>query len=257
MARPKNPSPKFGIVVLLDALGAKTTTLEDTLIFFRSFRKILREIRSAQVDSSEINFTIEQRVFGDSILLTVPVAEPDKWKQERERNPRGAYSNLQRCFDLTVETVNEIVALGINEQILFRGAVAIGEYVAGSDTILGPAVSDAASWYEEGDFVGVFATPYTTTYVERMLSKTGNKDRLKLSYYRCQLPLKGSSRDCGELYLLDWARSLKLISGNHHEDPERWFYDMLARRFIPKGVESKFFNTESLLKRSMSRKQSK
>jgi hypothetical protein len=57
-----------------------------------------------------------------------------------------------------------------------RGAFAVGEFFVGDErTVLGPAVSDAASWFEAADWIGVHATPHASMVIQSVLEKSGGK----------------------------------------------------------------------------------
>jgi hypothetical protein len=50
------------------------------------------------------------------------------------------------------------------EQILFRGAVSIGQLYkvdpGVENTVVGPGVSDAAAWHDRADWIGILATRF-------------------------------------------------------------------------------------------------
>ncbi len=47
----------------------------------------------------------------------------------------------------------------IEDLIPVRGATSFGEFELGQDMFVGPAVDEAAGWYEQGDWIGVHLTP--------------------------------------------------------------------------------------------------
>jgi hypothetical protein len=56
--------------------------------------------------------------------------------------------------------ISQVVKHAAVEQGVFlRGAVSIGSFVQAPDGLFGPAVTDAAYWYEEADWIGVILTP--------------------------------------------------------------------------------------------------
>ncbi len=61
-------------------------------------------------------------------------------------------------------------AYAIVHTAFFRGAMAVGAfYVADERTALGPAISDAAAWFESADWIGVHATPRATMFIQALL----------------------------------------------------------------------------------------
>src|SRR5688572_17006824 len=72
------------------------------------------------------------------------------------------------CHVLRVAETRSIV-----ERYPFRGAFAVGEYFVGdSRTVLGPAVSDAASWFEAADWIGIHATPHASMFIQSLLEQS-------------------------------------------------------------------------------------
>ncbi len=58
---------------------------------------------------------------------------------------------------------------GIQKKIFYRGVVSFGPIVIGdSNTVIGPAVSDAAAWYEKADCFGIFATPTCGIFINHL-----------------------------------------------------------------------------------------
>ena len=115
----------FGIVALLDAIGARTADMEGTIAYLHSLDAIRAEIEAAEAatldDEEEKDETaralvtaLRPRFFGDSILMTYPVPE------EKD------FTNL---FWRMGFVLNCLVPAAMERGILFRGAVSVGSYV--------------------------------------------------------------------------------------------------------------------------------
>ncbi len=74
--------------------------------------------------------------------------------------------------------------------ILFRGAVSIGTFYADdqSNTIMGEAVSDAAAWHAEAEWIGIHATPRATLLLNSLLER--EKDRKDWTMIDYDVPMK-------------------------------------------------------------------
>jgi len=162
---------EFGIVVFLDALGARTTDItvsRDYLIKVNSLKdrillsKQLTGIAMAKTLGGSrsvqwIPARLKIRYFGDSILITYPLPSE---------------CSLRRQLYGTFIIINELVFHGLAMGILFRGAVSLGRYLEKQDILLGPAVTDAANWYDRSDMIGVMLTPATSHYLNAVCDLT-------------------------------------------------------------------------------------
>jgi hypothetical protein len=143
---------KFGAVVMLDALGARSLTVDNAegfLIARKNFTDALQDelakmhTWAAIVDDDMDGRNPDIRTFGDTVLLS--------WELPKDRPER----HLPRL----VESLGPAVFVGLEVGFLFRGALAVGYYIQDETTLVGPAVSDAASWYERCNWLGIIATP--------------------------------------------------------------------------------------------------
>ena len=76
---------------------------------------------------------------------------------------------------------------------------------------MGPAVSDAATWYERADWIGIHATPYTTMFLKSLLQRENqNLDYVLVDY---DVPLKDRGRML--LKTINWPKGVYL---NHGKD---------------------------------------
>ena len=66
------------------------------------------------------------------------------------------------------------IVRGLLDGLLLRGAIAIGEYIQDKATVLGPAVSDVAEWYEGAERIGVIATPKAGEKLGDYMNQIGN-----------------------------------------------------------------------------------
>ena len=149
----QEPQSKFGIVVMLDALGARAFTKEGAEDFIRRRNALLENtnivLQLGSIGGSEGPHSEDPvlTTFGDNIVIT--------WAVQQE---------VANCaLSAVALALAPLIAEGIRYGLLFRGAVAVGDFVhdfvRDKATILGPAIGDAASWHEQALWVGVVATP--------------------------------------------------------------------------------------------------
>lgn len=70
-----------------------------------------------------------------------------------------SYGDCDNCLEFHAALSAIIIVKSIEEQIPVRGATCYGYFSATNNIIIGPAVDEVASWYEQADWIGVFQTP--------------------------------------------------------------------------------------------------
>jgi len=241
----------FGVVAMLDALGAKNLSMEESHNFLKKVDDFIVSI------SKHTNFELEQvgvstkpelSVFGDTIIYTWDLHE-------------SKYPNIQLLA--VAQWLRPAIVSGLMHGILWRGALAMGDYLWSESVVLGPAVSDAASWCQEADWIGIIATPNCSqriselnAFIQSDFYKQNNKEIIDISerYVKYPVPLRdGTIR---QLYAINWPRQYTFVkeikeSNNKQlikeafEFPvDRMFFWQLQSFPIPKGTEIKFEHTE-------------
>lgn len=248
----------FGIVVILDALGAKSLTIEGA----HEFLKLRDELA---IDMPFMHDTI-QLVMAEVITPpaeTVVVSQQtrilDQLRQAKHEVVTfgDSFILLYQCNPQEIRFAllcvahwcAQTISAAIDRKVFLRGALSIGNYLYGgsqSNTVLGPAVADAASWCELADWIGVTVTPSAGYYLEQ---SSTNPNELRhhsqfhffhqQSYIKYHVPLKGGSRE--KLWTLMWPCHFF-----DHQKPDS-IRQQLATHFagamMPKGTESKYANT--------------
>lgn len=236
---------KFGFVTLLDALGARSATTRESLEYLRAVKNIRHNISSnlqitlddAPVTKKEILAKLRPRFFGDSILLTYAV-----------HNEKHINDFVDRLAFTLALLIPEAMTMGI----LFRGAISIGEYLESDDVVLGPAVVDAANWYEQMNMIGVMFTPRARHYLNCSFLKTKLLDFYRsdeLSFiHEYGVPIKNQEA------LLTYAVKWPSMINAHKKKPNhmQWYYETIRRQRIPIGAEEKYVNTEEYLRHVIS-----
>lgn len=74
-------------------------------------------------------------------------------------------------LDLTVEFISLLsmsaIFRSIEKGIPVRGAISYGRFLTKKNVLLGPAVDEVASWYEQAEWIGVSLTPTAALQVNR------------------------------------------------------------------------------------------
>jgi hypothetical protein len=252
-----NIREKSGVVVFLDALGARTIDIS----FSADYLNKLEEFKNEIVQTKKIIRTAEDafdknkaiwrpkrlkfRFFGDSVLITYAV------NSERE---------LKRVMLGVYFLICNFICLSLKMGILFRGALSVGKYLETKDVMLGPAITDAANWYDQPDFIGVMLTPSTTNLVKsiyRLGSKTDQVDvespHPSLLLYEVPISKRSVSRGSEiQAYAVNWPGLIDLeYAPEDKKDRLLWFYNRVKALPVPVGAETKYSNTEAFIKESI------
>ena len=227
----------YGIVVLMDALGMQNATIPESMHFINFLKDEAEGVSlflSGSTESSELREHFEKikpivRTFGDTFLIT--------WSIPSE-------SNIKTYLEAISFTVAVIICNGIDKGILVRGALSIGQYLESDTTIIGPVITDAASWHEQADWFGCITTPNCTQHVNSLSLEGETFDSL-IEY---KVPLKSKKQI--KLWCVDWPFIMK---GVKEVDPLKWYYKSISKLPIPLGVENKYINTEVFIKYCSSR----
>ena len=209
------PEEGEGIVAMLDALGASNYDTQSAKNFLEKRKKILEALDKLEPNEAK---QIEQPqifTFGDTIIFAWPVGRLHVAK------------NLKNV----ATWLNSAVCSGIREGILFRGSISAGQFIWSEDTILGPAVADAASWYEAADWFGVLLTPMCAFYWEEQGKKLETLISLKC-FMKSEIQLKTTRK---EMWALSWPGEF-LTENNSREALVKY----LQQFSVPKGTESKY-----------------
>jgi hypothetical protein len=222
---------KQGLIAILDALGAATYNDREISQFLNS-RELVLELLQRKANVKEVRGDINVSLvttftFNDTVLIVY-------------RTPGPATLDDVKHFCLLLR---KFVVDSLAQGILFRGSVSIGNFYVDDDsnTVMGTAVTDAAAWYDSSDWVGINATPHATLVVQSLLRGSKDLDRLLVDY---PVPLK--ERPSLVLKAVNWPKAF-YVKGlrplKKGEDPRAKFLELLAVHKVPKGTESKHFNT--------------
>jgi hypothetical protein len=225
-----------GLVAVLDALGASSFTDVQVSHFIGTRNSVVEllhghvEEMSVQGKAGELSGAqLSTFTFGDTVLIAYEFV-----------GPLSETVIIRFCALIRQFVVNSLL-----HKIMFRGAIGCGQFYLdnASNTVMGDAVSDAASWYEQADWLGVIATPRTSLAIERLLGPGTPKQRWALLDY--DVPLKAGRSE--RLKCINWPKVFmvpKLMPpAGGDQDPRKRFLSCLGDQSVPFGTESKYFNS--------------
>jgi hypothetical protein len=158
-----------GAVCVLDALGSQQLSASSAVDFIRTRNNILlytkaicipyneTYIRYNASDNTTQNFKVVGELsgtmftFGDTILVY--------WEKPK---------NLDNMVVLRIaaQWISRFMLFSLEYGLLFRGSLSYGNVVSDDQsTVIGPAVADAAQWYDKIKLVSVIVTPNTASII--------------------------------------------------------------------------------------------
>jgi hypothetical protein len=215
--------PLHGFVAVLDALGAASYSREDADRFLEARNAIMAMLASSTDLLSLAKEALKIFIFNDSIVLTYV---------RKDSSEFNGFCGLLRQFEMAF----------LAKRIFFRGAFSYGELYRvdeATNTVMGPAVSDAAAWYESADWIGIHATPRTTILVDSLLQRDPSSlDHVLVDY---EVPLTGKGRV--RLKAINWPKSAYLTFARDAQQAKAFvLHTFGSTRSLPPGAEGKYFN---------------
>lgn len=241
-----------GIVAVLDILGYKgiwqreklTDVIEnhnkiisatenkiDTAID-KTLNKINSKNKRTRRTSKEDDLIITINTISDTVIITC----------------RGKRESLNDKINFIGNYLSEIYKIGLENKLLFRGAISIGEFYeyVEKNILIGPAIDDAAEWHQMANWSGILFTPTAKNKIN--LNAIQNKKEIPLMYtVPHEVPLQNGKLDT---YVINWAYGYK----NNHLKEKRsleyiksLFYSAYENVNIDKTIEVKYSNTEKFI----------
>lgn len=189
-----------GAVVFIDAVGTKIVwTRSDPKKFIESWERIVNSFRrKAEICNTAVDILrdggyncdeypeYEVRAFSDTIILHLSYdinkyPEQSTWITDHPLNSIGG------------ELISPLYNAIVKEGIYLRGVISFGEFYASDSIIIGPAVEEAAEWYEQSEWFGVSTTPSATYSLEAM-NYLGKFNKKYNSFIKYDVPIKNDQK---------------------------------------------------------------
>jgi hypothetical protein len=161
---------------------------------------------------------------------------------------------------------SRLTILGLRSGIPLRGAVAFGKYLASGSKVLGPAVSDAASWYAAADWLGVMLTPKTGLLWDSIVTRRAARKAAAEETEEARTIRRKAVREAMWIVWTEWEVPLSAADRSHSPAVRAWaagwpfLYEamahippdgdaradllgLLSECHVPLGTEGKYANT--------------
>lgn len=228
---------KYAIVVILDVLGVRSMSLDESRIFIIKKDELIVDIKRAIEGLTKFESILKQLLdpkiitFGDSIIIY--------WTDNEE---------LDAELLSVGEVMRWIIRAGIKNGLLLRGAISSGLILISNETtIVGPAITDAASWCDRAEWAGVILTPNCSLRLSSVIENASLDGIDKICYSiwfeKYGVPFKeGGTHD---LWAISWPSTYFQIEEDEHITrnlPKAEFLDEIKKFAIPFGAERKYAN---------------
>ena len=222
---------QFGIIAVLDALGASNYSDKDIQRFLKS-REIVISLLNEKSGKMSKKLSVNQLstfIFQDTVVILLESDAPQPSSEE---------------IEAFLITLRKFLIDSLVNGILFRGAFAVGWFYRDDETntILGEAVADAASWYEQADWIGVISTPRTSLYLGYLMEKNQKSFKHLMLDYDVPLATGGTKN----LKTVNWPKVFWVdgITPCREEESKR---ETLLRLFskyaMPAGTDKKYYSS--------------
>ena len=238
-----NIETKTGVVVLLDALGTRTASVEQAKLYLDCLETLQRDVQGTlnvylkgqPKETLAFYNQLQLHFFGDTILITYEVIKKDEFLKY-----------VQYIF--VVLAYFYIAAL--DGGILLRGAISIGEFIKQQNVVLGPAVADCAAWYDQFEFIGAAATPFSTQYIQHLYCESHGNSNDPWAIDATEMILHDVPTKNGRLSLFAVNRPAYLAYRTIPKpcDFLKEYFLLMHKYAVPIGTEEKFRNTEAFVR---------
>jgi len=236
------PDQYDGFILMVDALATRMLSIEGSVNFISNRQEFIKKVWSDKFPlENNMDSAIKVQeprlfVFNDTVIVT--------WKL-----PDGV--DYPEYLPIVMEYIIPMISEGFKSHIMWRGAISCGKYIIqGQNTVIGPAVTDAASWHEKAEWVGIVATPYLGKMVSLCALENGGQKRYKQMFCEYGVPLKdnhgGTSKK--KMWVVSWPE-VYLKEG----DARKRFYQDIKNFPVPLGTEEKFYQTRDFLNEFLKR----
>jgi hypothetical protein len=235
------------LVCIIDLLGTKGIWTEESVD--RYFKTI--EKAQLQYDSLKKKFSkaLEEKslefdfiTFSDTIVITLI--------------NRNRYDGF---FIEHIEGLSQFV-LGVfqdyfSEYFFARGAISYGDIEKRDNHFIGPAIDDAAEYFELPDMIGICFTPKTTIAMDYAIDTSLKFFQREIGKFvvKYRTPLKNGMKL--ELYQINWVKFFiePLADQKVQLEPLARLSQFLCKRNIPLAATSKINNTIAFFQETVQR----
>jgi len=197
-----------GLVALIDVLGTKGIwSRSNPGEVIRNFSFLINKInliKSKMEDElygpfPNIRMNLSTYFFSDTIIILL------------------TSDNLENSIKPFGDLLSLTTATGFQNGIYMRGSVSLGKFYRDQENknsiIIGPAVDEAADWYNMSELIGVYCSPSLKFSIDGIRAK--NQDADLEIFYKYDMPIKNDKTY--QTYIVNWFHGLVTVSNKDQE----------------------------------------
>ncbi len=234
----------FGFVCLMDALGTKGAWRHHhPAEFVAKLQKLKKDFDEATaegmaaVSGKAQPGILDFRFFQDTVFITYRF--PDVEPGGKKKTP-GPLLRFPMFSNMVAGPFNMALADGL----YFRGAISQGWFYWSENILVGPAIDDAAEYFETADWMGLMCTPAASYAARYAVAHPRFTERsIDHSFVAYDVPFRES--DSMRLEAINWPKAFRAAhkESNEQGGDRELLLRLLSDPVIPKGVWCKFENT--------------
>ncbi|MFT3911445.1 MAG: hypothetical protein QM737_18625 [Ferruginibacter sp.] len=232
---------KQGVICILDILGTKGIWTEESV---EQYFKIISEIEKNNLNPAKEHFLkikndmpieLDFISFSDTLVVTLTKTITE------EKKDQNFFKVVIDGFTLTILGIFQTY---FADSLFLRGAISYGQIEKRGSHFVGPAVDDAAEYFELQDMIGICLTPKATIAMDYAIgwNKKVMSKEIGSNVIKYKTPLKNKME--ADLYQINWPKPFHDLYKHDNEiTPENILSNFMSKRNIPPIALSKFTNT--------------
>jgi len=195
---------KEGFIVMLDALGVKSRNIDETNDFLDKYGVIRNRLPYAVKQIQSLKIALMQ----DTIIYCF--VYDNQSPSVLDDHP----IKLRDLLYIIGAHLFHFVQFAFENGLAFRGVISKGAFIIddtvsesseiSSNIVVGPAIYDAASWYEESNWIGIMTTPQLSLLIDKWIVSVGPAS-FEAVFRKYDVPLKNSIAQ--QVWCLNWPCS--------------------------------------------------
>ncbi len=222
----------YGFVCILDALGTKGSWIQEPHDSFitkiKSFNKDLLTYMNSY-NKSQFG-KLEIYSFSDTIFVIY------KCPIEEGKEPR-------LLIPIFAKVIAAAFSYALTKKLFLRGAISQGNFYQDENIFVGPAIDDAAAYFEKTDWIGVICTP-STSYASEFAILVGDSIIKKSNQYLIKYDVPMHNQVCENLYSINWPAWFNDLPDTSKPSMSRaYLCGLISENPIPSQATSKYIHT--------------
>jgi len=182
-----------GYVLMLDMLGFKERTANIEFEFIDRWKALKKDIQRAAFEMKDgYDIHINTLFLSDTIIICFSLKKND-------------HCDLNTLLLSIPELIQSFFLKYMEESsIFFRGALSFGKFIflPKENIVMGPALNEAAEWYEATDWIGIILTPSAECKLRLIKNELFEPTALYDDFVEYNVPIKSGFPDISKFSIM-------------------------------------------------------